>query len=68
MFVINTNLPGRYFQLNTQPLWMGSAMIVDEPNRSSGIEQDVPTPSIDLVGDEVSDTIKLTGSDETYRI
>ncbi|KAG2746048.1 hypothetical protein P692DRAFT_20876552 [Suillus brevipes Sb2] len=42
-----------YHILNTQPLWMGSAMIVDEPNRSSGIEQDVPTPSIDLAGDEM---------------
>lgn len=62
IFVINNNLPGHYSQLNTQPLWMGSAMILDEPNRSS------ETASIDLAGDEVSDTIKLAGSNGTYRI
>ncbi|KAG1720364.1 hypothetical protein EDD22DRAFT_962851 [Suillus occidentalis] len=41
------------YVLNTQPLWMGSAMIVDESNRSSENVQDVPTPSIDLAGDEM---------------
>jgi len=50
---------------------MGSVMIVDEPtpsSLSSETAQDVSTPSNDVAGDEVSNTIKSVGSNGAYRI
>jgi hypothetical protein len=59
ILLIDNNLPGHYYQLNTQHLWMGSAMIIDQPtsSRSSETAQDVLVQRIDLAGNEVSDII-----------